>query len=695
MEGDGHPENWEGGSMVGMFWGERWGQGSGRARRTGRRVAAARRDHRPALEGLEPRIALATDTWTGAAGTLWSTPGNWSGSIAPVAGDSLVFPASASNLVNTNDFASGTTFNSITIQASGYSLSGNPLALSAGITASYTSGTSADAIDTTLEAIVAPISVSRAGVLDLAGVLSGPAGVNITGGGTLVLKSSSPNTYNGATVVNSGTTLVVNSTIGGVQDAGGLLAGNGTVGAVSSVGGEIFPGNPANVTGTGLAGPGQLTSTASVALDGTSIFAALLNGKSAGNGTTGYSQLIVTSGTINLNGATLSTGLGTSYIPAVGDQLVIILNNTPAPINGVFAGLPEGAAVTAGNSLFRISYLGTNGVGKDVVLSAVSATSTTTLLPVSLPTTPNQPITLTAHVTGSLATPTGIVEFFNGNPSAGGALLGTATLDASGNATATVGSLGNISSSTAIYAVYVPTPTDFTYAGSTSTPITFATTTTLTSSSPVSGVGQPVTFTATVAPASAGAGTPTGSVAFSIDGTKVATVPLNAATGQASFTTSSLSIGTHQVVATFVPNAPFLSSVSNTLTQSVGTAGSQTVVSIVPVRNRRGRIVTYEVLAQVLSLSSGLGTPTGSVTFFINGRATYLTMPLIDGIAVLPQPRARLLNRFVYARYNGSPGFVSSASPQLYVSHRLLVSVSRTAARQAETGGPQVRRRRG
>src|SRR5262249_13685714 len=145
-------------------------------------------------------------------------------------------------------------------------------------------------------------------------------------------------------------------------------------------------------------------------------------------------------------------------------------------------------------------------------------------------------------------------------------------------------------------------------------------------------------------------------------------------------------------VATFEPNAPFLSSVSSTLTQSVGTAGSQTVVSIVPVRNRRGRIVTYQVVAQVLSSSSGVGTPTGSVTFFINGRGTYRTVPMIDGIAVPPQARARLLNRFVYARYNGSAGFVSSASPQLYVSHRLLVSVSRTVARQAEPEGLLARR---
>src|SRR5262249_54052690 len=161
--------------------------------------------------------------------------------------------------------------------------------------------------------------------------------------------------------------------------------------------------------------------------------------------------------------------------------------------------------------------------------SQVATTSSTTLLPVQLPTTPNQPITLTAQVTGTQGTPTGTVEFFNGNPAAGGVILATAPVGAvnssTGTATATVPSLGT-GSSTAIYALYVPTPSTFTYAGSASAPLTFGTTTTLTSSSPVGLVGQPITFTATVAPSSVGAGTPTGSVQFVVDVTLIGTVPI-------------------------------------------------------------------------------------------------------------------------------------------------------------------------
>jgi autotransporter-associated beta strand protein len=701
MEGDGHPENWEGGSMLGLFWGARSGFGSDRGRRTGQRVAAVQRAHRPTLEGLEVRIApAATDVWTGAVNGSWSNPGNWVGDVAPnpTAGDSLDFPASASNLTNANDFANAT-FNSIKIEGAGYNLGGNALTLSGGITASYTTGMSTDAINTTLTAVVAPITVgatsTSVGILDISGVLSGPAGVNVTGGGILNLMGSSPNTYTGATTIASGTTLIVDSTVGGVQVSGGVLAGNGSVGAVNSVGGAILPGHPAIVTGTPLAAPGQLTANGSVTLDSGSSFLALLNGTSVGNGVTGYSQLVVRSGTVNLGGAKLATALGTSYTPMVRDQLTIILNGTGAPINGVFAGLPEGAAVTVGSSLFRISYLGPTGSTHDVVLSAVSATSTTTLLPVGLPTAPNQPFTLTAQVSGSQGTPTGTVEFFNGNPSAGGTLLTTATLNASGIATATVASLGTIGASTAIYAVYVPTPTDFTYAGSTSTPITFGTTTTLTSSSPVAGIGQPVTFTATVMPSSPGAGTPMGSVAFSVDGITVATVPLNPVTGQASFSDMNLGIGTHLIVANFLANPPFQNSTSNMLTQSISTAGTLPVLTIVPVRNRHGQVLKFDLMVQVVPLTAGVGTPTGSVTYFINGRASYQTVQLTDGVAMLTVLRPRLLNHFVYARYNGSSSFVASASPQTYVSHRLLAGLSRTAARQGDPAGSSARRLRG
>ncbi len=579
--------------MLGLFSGRRLGRGSDRAWQTGRRVAAVRRGHRPALEGLEERIALATDTWTGGAGlsdTGWMNPNNWQGLAAPVAGDDLVFPANPKSQINNNNFLAGTNFNSITIQAANYTLTGNSLSLNTGITASYTTGTSTYAIATTLDAVVAPIAVGSGGTLDVNAALSGSAGVNVTGGGALDLMQV--NTYTGATTIASATILIVDGTIGGVQNSGSRLTGNGSVGAVGSVAGEIFPGHLG--TSTTAATPGQLTANGAVTLDSSSTLAALLDGNVVGNGSTGYSQLVVNSGTVNLGSAALAAVLGTSYTPAIGDQLTIIKNNAGNAINGTFANLPEGATVTASGKVFRISYVGGNG--HDVVLTAVPATSTT----------------LTS------------------------------------------------------------------------------------SSSPASTVGQPVTFTATVASTTPGAGLPMGTVSFSIDGTTVLPpVPLNAATGQASYTTSSLGIGSHQVVATFNANPPFQGSTSNTLTQSISTAGTLPVVTLVPVRNRHGKVLKFDVVVQVEPSNAGLGTPTGSVSYFINGRAFSQIVPLTDGVAVLPQLRQRLVNHYVYARYNGSSGFLASASPQLYVSYRDLVLLSRRAVTQGEPSDRLSRGRRG
>ncbi|MBI1761579.1 MAG: Ig-like domain repeat protein [Acidobacteria bacterium] len=89
--------------------------------------------------------------------------------------------------------------------------------------------------------------------------------------------------------------------------------------------------------------------------------------------------------------------------------------------------------------------------------------------------------------------------------------------------------------------------------------------TTLASSSNPSIRGQAVTFTATVAPV----GATTGTVLFKIDGVAVgAPVALNGATGTASFTTSTLTLGVHTITAEYSGDANYNPSVG-TLTQIV------------------------------------------------------------------------------------------------------------------------------
>src|SRR5947209_1091938 len=104
-----------------------------------RRGGSRRRARHPRLECLETRITPST--WTGAgANSNWSTGANWSGGTVPGSGDSLVFPAGVTHLSAVNDLTAGTVFNSIEIDGSGYTLSGNAIHLSQGITTTYSSG---------------------------------------------------------------------------------------------------------------------------------------------------------------------------------------------------------------------------------------------------------------------------------------------------------------------------------------------------------------------------------------------------------------------------------------------------------------------------------------------------------------------------------------------------------------------------
>jgi large repetitive protein len=219
----------------------------------------------------------------------------------------------------------------------------------------------------------------------------------------------------------------------------------------------------------------------------------------------------------------------------------------------------------------------------------------------------------------------------------------------------------------------------------------FATTTTLTSSGSPSVQGQSVTFTATVTPASSGAGTPTGTVYFIANSSVLlGEAALDPATGQASLPTTRLLAGTNSIIAEFVANSPFESSISNSVTQVVTTPGTSPTLTLVPVRNRHGHVTGVKLLVDVQLIAPATGTPTGTVTYFLNGRATYQTVGLVNGTAAIIMAPGRLLNKYVYVRYNGTKSFVGSATPNVYLSFRKLVQVVNSTG----SGGLRVAARR-
>jgi len=138
------------------------------------------------------------------------------------------------------------------------------------------------------------------------------------------------------------------------------------------------------------------------------------------------------------------------------------------------------------------------------------------------------------------------------------------------------------------------------------------TTTVLTSSSNPSNFGDSVTFTATV---SASSGTPAGNVEFRDGATVLGTVALNAS-GQATYATSALSAGSHNITAVYVGNATYNTSTSNTVVQGVNQAPA--ITSANAVTFNVGAAGTFTVTATgfpVPTLArSGAALPSG-VTF--------------------------------------------------------------------------------
>ncbi|WP_271582961.1 Ig-like domain repeat protein [Bradyrhizobium sp. CCBAU 45389] len=244
-------------------------------------------------------------------------------------------------------------------------------------------------------------------------------------------------------------------------------------------------------------------------------------------------------GTVSLSSGTVTASSSCTVAVNVTAGSVGAKTNTTGPVSSTNGGI--GNAATA-------------------VLTVNTSTTTTALTSSPNPSGLGQSVTFTATVTAPSGMPTGTVTFKDGATT-----LGTGAL-AGGVATFSTSALA--AGSHSITAVY---PGDVNNAGSTSAALTqavnqSATTAVVTSSQNPSPAGQPVTFTATV---SSGGGTPTGTVTFSDGGAAIGAATL--AAGIATFTTASLTLGSHAITASYAGNATFTASTSAPLIQSVNT----------------------------------------------------------------------------------------------------------------------------
>jgi hypothetical protein len=285
----------------------------------------------------------------------------------------------------------------------------------------------------------------------------------------------------------------------------------------------------------------------------------------------------------------------------------------------------------------------------------VNQAATLTLLhPSSNPAFFGQSVTFTAIVIQPIhgvGTPTGMVTFADG-----GNTLGTGTMQVVGGADVATFTINTLTVGTHNITATYSGDSDFTGSNRAISLLVMpaATATSLTSSANPAVSGQTVTFTVTVTANAPGSGTPTGMVAFRSNDTILAVVPLDSA-GHASYTTSSLTVGMHNVIAVYRGWTDFSASTSTALVQTV--TRDTTSPLLVSSQNsiKAGNPVIFTVT--VYALAPGSGTPTGEVDFY--DRATLLGSESLNasGVASLTVSDLPSGNDWITAKYDGDANF--------------------------------------
>ena len=283
------------------------------------------------------------------------------------------------------------------------------------------------------------------------------------------------------------------------------------------------------------------------------------------------------------------------------------------------------ASLAAGTHSITAAY---GGDGDDFASTSAAlsdtvniATSTTTVAASANPAVAGTALTLTATVTTNGGTAAGTVNFYNGT-----ALLGTGTLNGVGAATFNSSTLP--AGAYSITAVYVGDSND---TGSTSaalalTIVQATTSVKLVTSSPTVQVTNTVSFTATV---SGNGGVATGNVTFMDGANTLGSVALNA--GVATYSTSSLAVGTHNITAVYGGDTNDAGSTSAGLTETVTAYATQTSLAA----SATSLNTDQELTLLTTTTSSSGGTVSGTITY-MSGTTTLGTATVgVNGTATL------------------------------------------------------------
>lgn len=265
------------------------------------------------LSLLLPAILLSllanAQTWTGAAGTSWNTPGNWSGNAVPVATGNVSIP----NTANKPVLASNTTIASLSMTAgSGLDFNGNSLTLTGTISLSGATLSNSNAASD----IVLTISSAGGGGTNFIGGSSFTDNItiNINGTATTYEAYTTANSYSGNSIFNLGGAgtfyscysqknsfngnHTVNRTVAGTTELfnSGFNSLNGNFSYVNSAGGAT------SINGSGIQS-GVISGNVNILADGAGNPAFTL--RKIKNSTTGGNVSIQNSGQVGIFSDTL------------------------------------------------------------------------------------------------------------------------------------------------------------------------------------------------------------------------------------------------------------------------------------------------------------------------------------------------------------------------------------------------------
>jgi sugar lactone lactonase YvrE len=180
------------------------------------------------------------------------------------------------------------------------------------------------------------------------------------------------------------------------------------------------------------------------------------------------------------------------------------------------------------------------------------------------------------------------------------------------------------------------------------------TTLALASSQSTTTYGGSVTLTATITPSVATtAPSPTGTVSFADGANALGSSQLNA--GAASFSTSTLSAGSHTITATFTGDSDY-SGNSGSFTQLVNKATPTVTLAIQP-----NAIVLGQSAVLTATVNSSAGVPTGTVTITDNSTSLGNAPVNASGVATLTVTLTGGSHALV-AVYNGDANFATFSS---------------------------------